>query len=415
MTAGGRWTDRLSPLARRNLRCFWFSGLVAQASESIVVTYLTLYLLALGASAGQIGLTSSLSNLSAALLVLPGAIIVERWGRRKQIVVWSGGVPGRAMLALLALVPAVLIGPPALYLAIALAVIRTALANLAVPAWTSLTADVVPLEWRGRYFSSRNMAMGIAGMAVTFVVGQLITGMGGLAGYQLAMGVAFFFGMTSTFFYSRIKEPTAWKRLRVGTSPRLPLLKNVLARPEFLLFCAVAAVWNFSLNLAGPFYSVHFVTGLNGSPGFWGVISVVHGLAALPGQRLFGVLSDRWGPRQVQLVTGLLIPFVPWLWSLSRAPWQLVPIELVSGFLWAGYGLSSFNFLLTLTPEDRRARYAALHQIVVTVALSAGAALGGTIATWWGYKITFVLSGVGRLAAALIFAFVVRPLPSGEA
>ena len=123
-------------------------------------------------------------------------------------------------------------------------------------------------------------------------------------------------------------------------------MQNLRRRREFLAFCAVAALWNLSLNTAGPFFSVHFVRGLNGTASFWGVISVVHGLAALPGQRLFGALSDRWGPRRVQLITGLLIPLVPWLWGLSRSPWHLVPVEMLSGFLWAGYGLSSFNFLI---------------------------------------------------------------------
>jgi MFS family permease len=123
---------------------------------------------------------------------------------------------------------------------------------------------------------------------------------------------------------------------------------------------------------------------------------------------LFGRLSDRWGPGRVQRLTGLLIPVVPALWALSRSPWHLVPTEMASGFLWAGYSLASFNFLLTLIPQDRRARYAALYQIVVTGALALGAALGGGLATWQGYRLTFAFSGLGRLVAALLFVRVIR-------
>jgi len=147
-------------------------------------------------------------------------------------------------------------------------------------------------------------------------------------------------------------------------------------------------------------------------------------LAALPGQRLFGSLVDRWGMRQVQLVTGLLIPLMPWAWALTRSPWHVVPVNLAAGFLWAGYELANFNFLLILTPEDRRPRYTALYQIVVMVALAGGAALGGIVAQRWGYTPVFVLSGIGRLCAALLFArFVHQPaspstakrwLPSGS-
>ncbi len=415
LTAGGSWTIQLSTAVRRNLRWFWLDGVFAMASESIVLAYLSLFILALGATAAQIGLLSALSNLSAALLVLPGAAIVERWGKRKRTCLWSGGGVARGMLLLLALLPLVGRGPALVYIAIALAVIRSAFANLSVPAWTSLTADIVPINWRGRYFSSRNMAMGIAGMAATYFVGAMITRAGAPLGYPLAMGIAFLAGIASTFAFARIKEPSISPTPQVGASPRLPILKNLLAQKEFLAFCGIAAVWNLSINVAGPFFSVYLVSTLKASAGFVGGLVVVNGLAALPGQRLFGLLSDRWGPRRVQLLTGLLIPLVPWLWAISRSPWQLIPAEIASGFLWAGYSLSSFNFLLTLTPEDRRARYAALYQIVVTVMLAIGAAIGSVIATRWGYTTTMVLSGLGRLVAALMFVFFIRPPGSPSA
>jgi MFS family permease len=163
-TTGGRWVAQLPPSIRQNLRRFWFVGVFASGSDAIVVAYLSLFVLVLGATRAQIGLTSALSSLSAALLLLPGATLVERRGRRKHIVVLSGGGVARVALLLLALVPLFFAGPTAVYVAIALAILRGAFGNLGVPAWVSLIADIVPLSWRGRYFSSRNMAMGVANM-----------------------------------------------------------------------------------------------------------------------------------------------------------------------------------------------------------------------------------------------------------
>jgi len=174
-TTGGRWTAQLHPSIRQNLRWFWFDGVFASSSDSIAVTYLSLFVLALGATRAQIGLMSALSSLSAALLLLPGATLVECWGHRKRIVVLSGGGVARIALLLLALVPLAFAGPTAVYTVIALAILRSAFGNLGVPAWVSLIADIVPLSWRGRYFSSRNMAMGVANMLTTFLAGQLIT------------------------------------------------------------------------------------------------------------------------------------------------------------------------------------------------------------------------------------------------
>jgi len=410
-TASGRWTDQAPPSIRPNLRWFWLDGVFASSSDSIVVAYLSLFVLMLGATRAQIGLMSALSSLSAALLLLPGATLVERRGRRKHIVVLSGGGVARLALLLLALVPLFFAGPTAVYVAIALAILRSAFANLGVPAWVSLIADIVPLSWRGRYFSSRNIAMGVANMLTTFLVGQLITLVGGTNGYQLAMGLAFGVGMASTYSFARLEEPPASAPPEAKDhGSQLPLLQHVRAHPDFLLFCATAALWNFSINIAGPFFNPYLVESLQASAGVVGALSVVSTLAALPGQRLFGSLVDRWGTRRVQLITGLLIPLLPWVWALTRSPWHVVPVNLAGGFLWAGYDLANFNFLLILTPEDRRPRYSAVYQIVVMVALAGGAALGGIIAQRWGYTPVFVLSGIGRLCAALLFArFVHQP------
>jgi len=407
--AGGRWTDRVSPHIRHNLRWFWLDGVFAQVVEAITLAYVSLYVLALGGTRSQIGWMSALGSLSAALMLLPGAALAGRLGRRKQVVLVSGGGVARAALLLLALAPLAAQGRAVVYLAIALVVVREAFANLGLPAWVSLTADIVPLSWRGRYFGSRNFAMGLAGMATTLVVGQLITQAGSPLGYQLTFGLAFAAGIISTFSFSRLREPsTPITRPASEDAPRLSLLQHFRAHPEFLIFCAITALWSFSLNVAGPFFNIYVVEGLQGDAGDVGILSVVSAISGLPGQRVFGTLTDRWGPRRVQLLTSLLIPVLPVAWVFVRAPWHVIPINTVAGFLWAGYTLASFNLLLMMVPEDQRHTYTALYQIVVLGSLAAGAAVGGLVIADLGYKAVFVISGVGRLVAALLFAWLVR-------
>lgn len=409
-TAGGRWTDRLPGPTRRNLRWFWLDGVFAQATESISLAYTVLYVLALGATRAQIGLMSSLSSLSAALLLLPGATLANQRGRRKLICLTSGGAVRAAML-LLALTPLVFSGPAGVVVAIALVVVREAFANLVLPAWTALSADLVPVNWRGRYFSSRNFAMGVAGMVITLFVGQVINLIGSPAGYQVAFGLAFASGLVSIYCFARLTEPLpAAPSVEAAPAPasRPSLLRHVRANPDFIAFCASAAVWNFSLNVAGPFFNVYVVENLRGDAGIVGLLSVVSSLASLPGQRVFGPLTDRWGPRRVQLLTSLLIPIVPVAWVFVTASWHIIPINLMGGFLWAGFLLASFNLLLAISPEDQRPAFTAIYQIVVLASLAAGAAFGGWVVTHFGYSAIFLLSGVGRLAAALLFARFVR-------
>ena len=174
-TWGGDWAVSLSEQIKHNLHWFFFDGLFASASDNIVVTYVTLYILALGATRAQVGLMSSFSSFSAALLLLPGAILVERYGHRKEFTVAFGGGGARLAILALALLPLIVRGPAIVWVAIALSVTRDAFGNLSFPAWMSVTADVVPLEGRGRFFGSRNFVMGISGMLAILLVGELIT------------------------------------------------------------------------------------------------------------------------------------------------------------------------------------------------------------------------------------------------
>jgi len=104
------------------------------------------------------------------------------------------------------------------------------------------------------------------------------------------------------------------------------------------------------------------------------------------------------------MISGLLIPIVPLAWAFIDSPWYVIPINLVSGSLWGAYGMGSFNYLLTIIPGDRSARFSAIFQVVVTASLAIGAALGSlTVSSPWGFTGVFIGSAIGRLAAALLF------------
>ena len=143
-----------------------------------------------------------------------------------------------------------------------------------------------------------------------------------------------------------------------------------------------------------------------------GVAAVSSNISKLFIQRKVGELSDRWGPGKVQMVTMFLIPILPVCWVFATQLWQIVLLNLFGGFLWGAFELVSFNFLLQLTPGSQRARYSAIFQIIVTIALGGGAALGSSIILWWGYNGIFLASAVGRIGAAIMFFNLTRNLRS---
>lgn len=409
LVTGGGWALAFPQKIQQNLRWFWYDGLFASASDNIIITYMTLYVLSLGATRAQIGVMSALSSLSATLLLLPGAMLVERFNHRKELTILFGGGLARLALLFLALLPFGLNGQALVLTALALSITRDAFGNLSFPAWLSFTADIVPMEGRGRYFGSRNFIMGIAGMLTVLLVGALISHFPQPDGYQLGMGLAFVLGALSTLSFSRLREPTGQPnpQTQARLNPRT-ILSDLRKQPALTALIATSVLWSFFLNIPGPFFSVYLVENLKANATMVGITSTASAVAGLLVQRRLGKLADRWGARRLQLVSGLIIPILPLAWAFTTVAWHIIPINLVSGVLWGAYGLASFNLLLELTPQEGRARYSAIYQVFVTLALAAGAGIGGWMVTQWGYTAIFVTSAVGRFLAALLFARYVR-------
>lgn len=393
------------------LRWFWLNGLMNSIQDTLLLTYIPLYVLALGGTAAEIGWLSALGSLLGTAVLLPGARIAERYGQPHRMVVLVNSLVRFVILAL-AVWP--FLGRAGVWGMIVFATLRTIGTQIALPAWTSIAASIVPGEVRGRYFASRNLVMALGAAVAVPVAGQIIDQFGGVTGYRINFGIAFVVGLAANYFYARIEAPPSQGPVIVR-GKRLPLMQRLRLRPNFTLFCVHAAVWNFSLQISAPFFNVFLVQVLGASTLVVGLLATVATLSSLPGQQVWGRVADRVGPRRALLWSGLLIPLAPWAWMLVGEPWQVSFINLFSGFLWAGFNIATFNFLLAATPELRRPRYVALFNTVVGLSNAAGAALGGWIADAVSYQAIFFLSGVGRaIGLALFFFMVLDPSDAPE-
>ncbi len=392
---------------RRGRRLLWLDGLVSNVSESFVANFVNPFALALGANNSQIGWLSALTNLGAALALFPGARLAERSAQRKPIVVLAGGTAARLALIAIAAAPLIFRGQAAIYALIALIALRAFASQLSFPAWSAMLADLVPSGIRGRYFASRNIALAVAALIFTPLAGRLAESIGLPDGYQASFLVAGLVGFVATAIFGRITEPhPQHSRLAAGRAEGLGALLR--RHPRFAAFTGVAFLWNLSLMVAGPFFSVYIVVNLGASPTQIGLLAAANSVTNIIGQRLWGRLNDRHGPSWVMRVTGMFIPLVPLLYAFATDAWFLVPVEILSGFLWSGYGLASFNLLLSLAPPAQRARFSAIYQMAVFSPAVVGPLLGSIAANTIGIRPLFFLSTAGRFLAATLFMLTVR-------
>jgi len=244
------------------------------------------------------------------------------------------------------------------------------------------------------------------------VIGEFITRVGSPQGYQLALGLSFVTGLASTYFFWRIKDTGGEKPVHSEIPLSITAIwQDFRASPVFLQFCIATALWNFSLNIAGPFFNVYMAQDLRFTAAMIGITSVATSVTKLLTQRKIGELTDRWGAGRMQMISMLLIPTLPLAWIFASRLWHIVVINSFGGLFWGAFELASFNFLLVFMPEGQRARYSAIFQIVVTVAMAGGAAFGSTIvASSWGYTGVFLSSAIGRVLAAVLFLELMRKM-----
>lgn len=408
---GGPWALALPKRERSNLINFWFDGMFAAASDVFPLNYLTLYLLALSATGSQVGVFTALTSLAAAIFLLPGAIAEERFGSRQKITMAFGGIIARLAMLAMAIIPFLFKDQALIWAFIVLAVFRAASGNFAFSPWIALVNDIVPMEGRGRYFGSRNTAMTMATIIVTLLVGSALTYLNGVPGYQIMAVAAAILGLVSTYFYSRIKDPKENEIIEVKPAFSIKsFINDIRGNKNFVLFISIFALWNFTLFFSAPFFTVYMADGLHFSAVNIGSVFISNSVFRMLTQRKVGEMSDKYGEVKLLSISLFLIPILPFIWLYVTDLWHVIILNGISGMLWGVFELTSFNYLLHITPDKGRSRFSALYQVFVTLAASAGAAVGTLIFAKYGVFSTFTTSGAGRLITAVIFLIFARYL-----
>ena len=386
------------------MRTLWWEAVFAESSEVVWFQYLTVYLLFLGAGAGLIGALASLTSLASALAAMPGAYLAESTRRYKGIVIAANGA-SRLVFLLLAVMPWLGGSGLAMAVLVTACLLRGAMSSFAMPAWNALAAGSVPEHTRGRYFAFRNFAKQGTSMALTPLVGLLIGLIGGATGWQLlwlaSAGLAF---VASACIFVTPPPKRAGASRPEASVPRasLPSLREFLTDSTLVRFVGTTSLFQLSVMIAGPFFSVYLVRHLGASTLWVGLVATASPLSATLCQPLLGRIADRISPAGLLVAANAIILFTPLMWLLAFAPWQVVGINLIGGAAWQANQLGSFNFVLARAPEKRLPSYVAVQQMGMYLVSFAGPLAGGLVIGIAGFRVLFLLSAAGRLVATAL-------------
>lgn len=367
-------------------------------------TYFPAFALALGASAFEAGLLTTVPLLVGAvfqLLAPYGARLIgnKRWVVASALlqsltfvpIAWSSDGEGTGYAWLLVWV--------CVYWALALGI---------NPAWNAWLGRLVPPSVRSSFFSRRTIpaqfSLFFSLLGGGFALHELSQSrLGAPAAFTVLFGMAMLCRWVSVGFLTRQIDPP-------GARPKLVRAGHILRRMHrepfgrviFLIVCMHASV-----HVAAPYFTPYMLDHLGLSYGEFTILNGVVVVARILSASYWGNIARIFGNRRALQVSAVLLVPLAGMWSLSDSFIFLILLQLLAGFAWAGFELLVMLSFFDTTDEQTRARVLSIYNLLNGIAIVAGSLLGGLLLELTGpqgYLWVFVASSALRGLTVLFLA-----------
>ncbi len=389
-------------------------GAASSVSSTLVSTYSIPFALLLGVNSAGIGILSAMPKLAGTLVQPAVGPIIKKLGGRKRMCVATSAL-SRLLLLVLVLLPFVF-GPifPDGQLAILVLIIILSLhqlfASSSITAWASWIGNIVPEKMRGKFFGRRGAYVGAAGFLTTLLGGLILGSFTGFTGFSIIFALAVASGIAGTLYLSRMPDPHP-RDSADGHNAFRDLRTELKYNKNFKTFLVFSAAGAFAVQVASPFFVVSMLEDFKIGYEVFSVVTAASILATIVSQPYWGRLTDRYGDRTVIAICSAMTTLVPLLWMVVADPIHMILVYALAGFAWAGLDLAMFNYLLDVTPSNRRSAYIANYTMFVNTANFSGPLVGGLLAQmaaggllgFAGLQIVFFLSFVLRFFSTAIW------------
>lgn len=396
------------PLPEKKLKKALGNSLKDGASYSVMEgingTYSTPFALSMGASNSEIGILNSVPSILTTIVQLVTGRYIDKAGRKRTAVTLC--LAHRLLWIPILLIP-IFYQQGGLWPFIILFSLASATVSVANTAWSSWIGCVVPESMRGSFFGKRSMIQSAFSFSATLAAGYVLSMFNGQIGFSIIFFFAFASGLMSCIFLRMIPEPACVHRQEIDRK-RLSItgfVKEYGKYRNFLPFTAHMSLVNFAVSMSTPFFTVYMLSKMGVGYEWYSIIVAAEIMTRILMMRYWGTLSDKFGDRNIMVISNILIVFYPLLFLLSKNPMDLVMVGVFSGFAWSGFDLTTFNYLLDVTPEDKRPSYISKYKVFIGIALFLGPIIGGYLSEYFTANPVLSLDG---LQAVFLLSFVLR-------
>ena len=394
---------------QKSLRYSVIDGAFNSAMLGFGETFLKPFAIALKATNSQIGFLTSIPTLVGAITQLVSANLVEKFKERKKLVTLAVLMQALVWLPIF-LIP-LIFKTIKIELLLFFVMLYAAFGNFATPAWASWIGDLVDENERGKYFGLKSKLAGFVLFITVFLGGyflDIFSKYSILTAFSILFAISMVARLFSFYYLSKIYEPK-YVAEKKNEFTLLHFIKE-MKQTNYGLFVIYTSLMNFAVYIAAPFFAVYMLKDLNFGYLDYTLVIVASSVSSFLAMTYWGRLSDKFGNKKIITVTGLLVPFVPLIWALVTRTYQIIILEVFSGFIWAGFNLCTSNFIFDNTEKQKRAKGFAYFNLFNSIAIFLGVSLGSFIALKLdslllvsSLPLVFIISGLARLIVSLAF------------
>ncbi len=400
-------------LKKKTMRLSIAEGSVGIFSSMLSDNYIVPFALSIESSPFQIGILSSLGNLLSPVGQIIGSRRIEKHSRKSTLM---GGVIGMGaiwpfffLIALIyslgllhTILPWILIGSYLLYMVFS---------GFMNPSWFSVMGDVVPENFRGRYFAKRNLISNAIALSGTLGLSYLLDWFDFQGNIFIGFTLIFIFGFLtrggSIYLFTKHYYPPYYVE-DVDHIKFSQIIKE-LPKSNFGKFTLFVSMLTLGQWIAGPFFSVYMLSELHFDYSIFILINVFSSLVALFIFPILGKLSDKLGNVRLLQIGGIIIPLLPLFWIFFDTPLGILLVpQLLGGIGWTSFNLATSNFIYDNISGRKRGTYIAFYSFLLGIAILVGGMTGSVIITFIPitfmnrYHFLFLVSGIFRIIVVIL-------------
>ena len=334
----------------------------------------------------------------ATLFQLPGSYLVEHYRHRRRLFIVAMTI-SRLSWVIMAMIPWLLPGVRQIWwtMLVLITLLAWSANHLAVPAWTSWMADIVPSRLRGRFFGNcqryAQPIVIVGALGVGYVIDVAETSRDVDLLLQVTSSVLALAGLVGSLgigLYRRVDDPPRSESLQ--PLDWLGSMWQPLRESNFRRYLGLNFTFMLSIGFLGQYIWVYmFDVGLMKAWMANLLLAVVPRFVHMYSYTAWGRQIDRLGRRPVAIFAVFLMLIGPIAWFMvgQQDPltrWVGVCLAMTAAFSFSGFEAANLNMLLAIT-ESRAGKgggsaYAALNGLAVAAGGVLSGLVGWAVAKW---------------------------------